>query len=202
VLQFIPKWKQWLELGQRQGGLTRYIHASGLPFLPDMGGGKTFPQVFCAPYSSLPVITRPVFTDNVIYGIGMKRKIGIFQLVVLLDSAAEANDAAQDLAELAEIQTPYINIREATYLIVKADGNEIATKEEIENAWRLVDVSEYDADVWRGLPEPLGYDVSRLRREVKDRYVILRPDRFVFAACRTAKDLIIAVKELGKILET
>ncbi|KAG0645327.1 3-(3-hydroxy-phenyl)propionate 3-hydroxycinnamic acid hydroxylase [Hyphodiscus hymeniophilus] len=202
VLQLVPRWKHWLELGQRQGELTHYTHAPGLPFLPNMGGGRTFPQVFCAPYSSLTCNMRPLFTDDVIFGVGVTAKTGIFQLVVLLDSAAEVNGAAQDLAELYGIQTPYIKIHEATYLIAKADRRDVAEKKEVEGIWRLVDAGEYDADVWRGLPEPLGYDVRRLRREVRGRYVILRPDRFVFAACSTGRDLICAVNELNKILDT
>ena len=95
-----------------------------MPFLPDMGGGRTFPLVSCAPYSSPPGTICPLLTDDVIYGVGMKAKSGIFQLVVLLDSAADTINAAQDLADLFEVQTPYVDIHEATYLIIWQDRNE------------------------------------------------------------------------------
>ncbi|KAN0095776.1 FAD/NAD(P)-binding domain containing protein [Hyaloscypha variabilis] len=45
-LQLIPSWRHWLELGQRQEGLTKYAWSPGMPFLPGLGGGKIFPRVF------------------------------------------------------------------------------------------------------------------------------------------------------------
>jgi hypothetical protein len=65
-LQLIPSWRHWLELGQRQEGLKKYAWSPGMPFLPGLGGGKIFPQVFCLPCSS--VATKAVFTDDVIFG--------------------------------------------------------------------------------------------------------------------------------------
>jgi hypothetical protein len=46
---------------------------------------------------------------------------------------------------------------------------------------------EYDANTCPDLLEPTGYDGARMRKEVKGSYVVVRLDRFVFAACNTAK---------------
>ena len=171
-----------------------------MPFLPNIGGGKTFPQVFCAPYGSPLNVTRPLFTDDVIYGVGALAKTALFQLVVLLENAVEANSAIQAVADVAKVQMSQICVREATYLVVGSATNDIIMQKGAENVWRLVHGNEYNADIWRGLPEPLGYDASRLRRDVKERYIILRPDRVIFAACKTVDDFAIAMKELEKFL--
>jgi predicted nucleic acid-binding protein len=160
----------------------------------------TFPQVFCAPAGSPFGACRPLFTDDVIYGRGATMKIAMFQLVVLLDSAAEANIAIQDLASLAEVQMPEICLKEATFFIVNSSDSEMVAKGDIEGAWRLVSEQEYDVALWHGLPEPVGYDAGRLRRDIQERYVIIRPDRFIFAACRSSGELALALKELGNFL--
>ena len=165
-----------------------------------MGGGKTFPQVFCAPFGSPFGASRPFFTDDVIYGHGTTAKTALFQLVVLLDTIAEASMAIQDLTGLAEVYNRAICVQEATYLVVDSSGGDIVAKVNLEGAWRLVTAQEYDVALWHGLPEPLGYDAGRLRRDVKEKYVILRPDRLIFAACRTLRELEVAAEELGNFL--
>jgi hypothetical protein len=162
-----------------------------------MGGGKAFPQVFCALFSSPFGASRPFFTDDVIYGHGTTAKTALFQLVVLLDTIAEASMAIQDLNSLAEVYNRGICVQEATYLVVDPSGGDMVAKGDLESVWKLVTAQEYDVTTWHGLPEPLGYDASRLRRDVKEKYVILRPDRFIFAACRTLRELEVAVEELG-----
>jgi hypothetical protein len=41
-----------------------------------------------------------------------------------------------------------------------------------------------------------GYDGNVLRREVKGKYIIVRPDRIIFAACMDIGELEIAMREL------
>ena len=190
-----------MELGQRQSGLTRYTYVPGLPFMPDMSGGRTFPQVLCAPIGSPLGSSRPLFTDDVIYGIGKTLRKEMFQLVVLLDTMAEAKTVMQDLNDLAEAYQQIISVQEATYLVINPIRENMDAKGDIEGVWRLVTVQEYDTSLWNDLPDPSGYDAGRLRQDVKGKYVILRPDRFIFAACRSLRELTVAVGELDKLLK-
>ena len=58
VRRFVRDWLIWIlslfpagrkSLEQKRG-LAQYRWSSGMPFLPELGGGKCFPQVFCTPF--------------------------------------------------------------------------------------------------------------------------------------------------------
>jgi hypothetical protein len=199
ALQLIPSWRHWLELGQRQEGMTKYTWAPGMPFLPALGGGATLPQVFCEPFDALPP-TRPLFTDDVIFA--PEKKV-LFQILVLLDRARDISGAVEVLADVKAEFEGELSVDEATYIIsqrlrdVEAD---VAKKFATEGAYRVVFAEEYDASACPERPEPVGYDGGRLRKEVKARFVIVRPDRFIFAACNTGKDLVKASRSLVEML--
>jgi hypothetical protein len=204
-LQLVPSWRHWLELGQRQEGMTKYAWSPGMPFLPALGGGRCFPQVFCERYNALQP-TKPLFTDDVIFTHGKKK--ALFQIVVLLDSGREISAAMQDLAQLREEFEGDLSVDEATYLVserLRDVQPNTAVKFDLENAnaeiYRVVYAEEYDVSTCPERPEPTGYDGGRLRKEVKARYVVVRPDRFVFAACNSARELVDVSKELWKVMQ-
>jgi len=193
--QLFPSWKHWLELGQRREGLTAYEWAPGMPFIPANGGGKVFPQVFCKPYGAR--VATPVFTDDVIFS---EEKTGLFQLVVLLANTAQMNGAVEDLAALEEKGQSELKVDEATFLI--DDGSHLVDNRDkqastVENIHTIIRSKKSDSSVWKGLPDPIGYDGSRMRREVKGKYVIVRPDRFIYAVCRSRGELINASNALA-----
>jgi hypothetical protein len=199
ALQLVPSWRHWLELGQRQEGMTKYTWAPGMPFLPTLGGGATLPQVFCEPYDALPP-TRPLFTDDVIFA---AHKKALFQIVVLLDHARDISGAMQDLADLKSEFEGELSVDEATYIIgerLRDIETDVVQKFATEGAYRIVYAEEYDASTCPEMPEPVGYDGARMRKEVKARYVIVRPDRFIFAGCNKGKDLVNASRSLVEVL--
>ncbi len=190
-----------MELGQRREGLTAYKWAPGMPFIPENGGGKVFPQVFCKPYGA--GATTPVFTDDVIFS---KGKTGLFQLVVLLANVTQINEAVEDLAALEEKGQIELKVDEATFLV--DDGSHLVDDRDkqgstVENIHTIIRSKTSDSSVWNGLPDPIGYDGSRMRREVKGKYVIVRPDRFIYAACRSRAELVnasnVLAKEMSKV---
>jgi len=121
----------------------------------------------------------------------------------LLDHARDIGGAVQDLADLKAEFEGDLSVGEATYIIaerlrdIEAD---VANKFATEAAFRIVFAEEYDVSTCPERPEPVGYDGARLRREVKAKYIIVRPDRFIFAACNTGKDLVNASKSLVEML--
>jgi hypothetical protein len=196
VLQLVPSWRHWLELGQRRDGLITYAYEPGMPFLPgDGGGGKMFPQVFCSPYGA--PVTSPVFTDDVIFTNGKK---ALFQLVVLLSDVKQLDGSIVALTELAKQGEGVLRIEEATY-IIDDPLNKTASSQKlaVDNAHWIIYKEKWDQSIWRDLPDPVGYDGSRMRKEVKGRYVIVRPDRFIYAACNTSEELIQASRSLAGV---
>ncbi|KAH9213520.1 hypothetical protein DL95DRAFT_302173 [Leptodontidium sp. 2 PMI_412] len=192
--QLIPSWRHWFELGQRQEGLTKYVWSPGMPFLPELGGGKIFPQVFCLPCGS--AATKAVFTDDVIFG---KGKTALFPLVVLLRAESEIENARRDLADLEKEHQGELRVEEASYFIDEPSFT-VCTQTSQGIAYRILHTELSNPSIWGGLPEPIGYDGSRLRREVEGRYVILRPDRFIFATCNTSVELVHASRSLSEAL--
>jgi hypothetical protein len=68
AIQLVPGGKRDLEKGPRKDGMIRYQYQSGMPFLPQYGGGVCFPQVYCAGLDGAQNVGQVVFTDDLIYG--------------------------------------------------------------------------------------------------------------------------------------
>ena len=90
LIQLIPAGRHWLELGPRREGMTRYKWQDGLPFLPTFNGGISLPQVYCAPIDPDSTDLQVTFTDDAIF---RPDKEGLFQIVVLLRSFSELDEA-------------------------------------------------------------------------------------------------------------
>lgn len=170
-----------------------------MPFLPQYGGGSSFPQVFAAPLNE-PAPSTPAFTDDAIFANG---KRGIFQIAVLLETAMQINVAQRELAEVISRNQTIIDTAETTYIIhshlpvLVAAQRVPHTSNDSKNIVRVIDADEYinagliNAPSSNRRPNPLYYDPNRIRRDLgkQIRYVVVRWDRIVFAACRDTQQL-------------
>lgn len=193
---------------------TAYEYVEGMAFLPEMHGGVLLPQVYCRAMDvgkdvgGKAAAAAPVaFTDDFIFGPG---KRGLFQLVVLLDCVEDISDARIALSRL-EISTSsegYVLPGDVTYIIHDISAasvtplSNLETKDGHERVVRVASGDEFAASpLCKGRPEPVRYDAYRLRNELGGkRFVILRPDRFVFAACKDSGELESALGKIGEVL--
>jgi hypothetical protein len=193
ALQLIPSWKRDLEKGPRKDGMIRYQYQPGMPFLPQYGGGVCFPQVYCAGLGGAPNAGRVAFTDDLIRG---PTKEGLFQVVVLVDRIDEVASAVGALTGLSQLSHGIVREDEATIFVhdLKAKLPSDLKMEVDQKAQlaRIATASEFAADkrLCRNRPAPKYYDAYRMKHEVHGKkFVIIRPDRFVYAACSSLKEL-------------
>ncbi|KAK0929687.1 hypothetical protein LTR29_016940 [Friedmanniomyces endolithicus] len=188
-LQMIPPVRRWIESGPRANGRTRYTYPAGLPFLPERGGGVLFSQTFC-----LPLVTDDsncmAFTDDVIFT-GKKQRL--FQLVVL--TSGDLNELRRLKAELGSLRTvcARLDTDEATFFIQRrfVPAHRTADDARISNTYRTATADEFErSPLCIGRPKVRDYKENDMWEGVKHKaVVILRPDRFVFAAVDTSEEL-------------
>lgn len=201
--QLIPSWKHWLELGPRRDGKIRYQYTPGMAFLPKFDGGLNLPQVYCVALDKERRKEGVHFTDDVIFTPG---KRGLFQLVILLQHVDELKAAWAALRDIDGVAKGEMRADEATVIIhdVLAECPPSNTDNAMYgNIFRIATGEEFaqDARLCKRRPAPMYYDTYRMIREVGGkRYVILRPDRFVFAACRDRDELHEAVRKIEEVL--
>ena len=214
LIQLVPSWRYDLELGPRKAGMTRYDYIPGAPFLPDYGGGISFPQVFAGPIDQLaPAL--PMFTDDAIFS---KQKRGIFQVVALIDSLEQLQSAQEQVLSLGADynRDDIVSLTETTYIVHnQAHQNAEATllsalPAGATNIVRVVGAKEYKAvgetteAIASGFPrpQPLFYEPNRIYKELgKDvAFVIVRWDRIVFARCRNLAELKEALSKVEDVL--
>lgn len=204
AIQLVPTWRQQLEQGHRAQGMTKYDWALGMPFLPQFGGGNSFPQVFCAPING-PAPAIPMFTDDAVFN---AVKNGCFQIVVLLDSSLQLASAIEEVKSITcQIGNGIIlDTKETTYLVHNQIGGvsgiasvDVDLLQDTTSCVRILDAQEYasagltKAAIATGFtrPAPLYYDPNRIKKDlgVTTRYVIVRWDRMVFASCQNVAEL-------------
>ncbi|PUU76259.1 putative monooxygenase [Tuber borchii] len=208
LIRLWPAWAHQLELGPRAEGMVRYSWTKGMPFLPLLGGGGCIPQVWSAPLAE-GAGKGDIFTDDAIFRMGKK---GLFQVVVLLDSIDDVEDAMMGLAGLDEASSGEVLAEEATFIIHDTSLSDPAARHTIprdmarnEGIVRIVSAEEAkvcnDSEKVPTWPEPLYYNCYRLQEEYAGkRYLIVRPDRFAFAACEGRDELMEAAGMIGKVL--
>ncbi|KAM5527617.1 putative monooxygenase [Fusarium oxysporum f. sp. phaseoli] len=202
LMQLVPSWKHWLQLGNRRDGMVRYQweEGTGMAFLPKLGGGVNFPQVYATSITDSPRSETVFFTDDIIFN---PQKKGIFQVVVLLQLNRSIGSIETVLSGLQEFSAGALQDGEATWFLDSTDVPPSALKGP--RIYRLATAVEFarDPSLSTGRPEPLGYDPHRMSKEVGNKtFVILRPDRFVFAACDTRSELVHAAEMLRKLIAT
>lgn len=199
VMQLIPPIKHQLELGPRSEGPVRYTHSDGMPFLPNHHGGIAFPQTYCLKLVELDKRVR--FTDDVIFS---KKKTKLFQIIVLLDTPSQATATIEAMGGIDGFSDGHLSTEEATLLVQTKDcvPNDESTGLASLSLFRTATAEEFEqSDLCVGRPKPHGYNDSQIWNVMKGkRFVIVRHDRFVYAACDTRAELVEAAKCLGKFL--
>ena len=200
VLQLSPQVKRYLEKGPRVHGMTRYRPMPGLPFVAKLGGGLNIPQVYVRDLVS----GRVTFSDDLLFASSKK---GLFQLLVLADKSEEVWTAQQEVQGLSQRTDGRIREHEATILIHDLNANAKAAPSDLPPGVRIARIAsgeEFAADpvLCRNRPPPKFYNPFRIRKDIgpRVRFVVLRPDRFVYAACLSKEELWAAVGMLKDLL--
>ena len=183
--------------------MQRYQYAPGLAFIGEMGGGLLVPQAYVFNFRRQKV----EFSDDLIFS---PEKQGLFQLVILPDDVTQLEPPARDLNDLTFLSNGLLLPIEATIIIQStqatlpmAPDNTSVYQHQIHHITRLATGDEFAASptLCKNRPPPIGYDPMRMRKEVAGKkYVIIRPDRFVYAACDTVMELKQAVSKLSNAL--
>ena len=199
ILQLSPHVRHHLERGPRLEGMTRYQQASGLPFIAELGGGLNIPQVYAR-----DLLGQKLFlTDDIIFALSKK---GMFQLLILVDQLQRGWKAWEEVQGLSERSEGRLREDEATILLHDLNAERIDCKYVPVKIVRIASGDEFaaDPDLCRSRPKPRYYDPFRIRKEVgrKVIFVVLRPDRFVYAACSNAQELSSALDRLKELLYT
>lgn len=207
AMQIIPSWRHWQRLGNRRDGMTQY-EAGGiepLAFVPGMKGGKNFPQVYvtAAQASASPARGRVHFSDDIIFSTS---KRGVFQVVALLSSHTLVDAVVADLRGLEEQTAGYLLEAEVSMFsnTARPTGSESEPRGQSQTLYRSATASEFVQEhvISRERPEPLEYNPQRIFAEFGvGKYIILRPDRFVFAVCSSRSELMEAAQRLLDFVE-
>ncbi|KAH8760177.1 monooxygenase [Hyaloscypha finlandica] len=186
--QLIPVLNRKLEKGPRRDGMIRYNWRDGLPFLGDSYGGLSLPQVYCSPVSSSPKALEIMFTDDVIF---QKSKKGMFQLVVLMESLADLGTTRKSILGIDDLSNHHLLAEEATFIVqtpaVNCNAVDVGN-----DVFRIATAEEFAAteSLCRNRPAPQYYDMYRIKKGLHGKkFAIVRPDRFLYAACDTIDQL-------------
>ncbi|CAL5874394.1 uncharacterized protein PFLUO_LOCUS8690 [Penicillium psychrofluorescens] len=183
LVQLVPSWRHDLRLGRRKEGLVRYKHSDGMPFLPEFNGGLSLPQVYCTAVNKADAEIR--FTDDVIFA---AHKKCLFQLLVYVKTLDEVADAKRVISDIDDISHSEIRASEVTVLVEDLSST---SPEMDDDVFRLATADEFAQSLLcEGRPAPQYYDPYSLGKELTGtRFIIVRPDRFIFAACNSREDL-------------
>ncbi|GAB1207665.1 hypothetical protein APSETT445_006390 [Aspergillus pseudonomiae] len=185
LAQLVPSWKRHLQLGRRKDGMIRYVHSDGMPFMPDLNGGLNLPQVFCKDMTG-----NVLFTDDVIFHSKQK---SIFRLFVYLRNDEELARTRAVLREVEELSQSEFAADQVPFVI------EDITKRgagDDKNVFQIASAEEFArSPLCKGRPEPTYYEPFLMRTEVRAKYIIVRPDRVVFAACEDEQSLKTAIEQ-------
>lgn len=168
--------------------MVKYQHQIGMPFMPEFGGGVCVPQVFCKRFDQAN--SAIMFTDDVV--IKCTRGRGLFQLVVYVTSVSELAGAKEAMKDIEEISQGEFKPADTTYLVEEGDNaSSDSAKEDLSTVFQIASGDDFAASpLCRGRPPPYFYDPKRLGGETGgNRFLVVRPDRFLFAACSTKEDL-------------
>ncbi|OJJ96094.1 hypothetical protein ASPACDRAFT_54915 [Aspergillus aculeatus ATCC 16872] len=191
LIQFVPSWRRQLELGRRRNGMVRYRYLDGMPFIPELNGGVNLPQVYGKTSNG-----EIVFTDDIIF---RSQREGIFQMFVYLRNDEKLSGVRKVLQEVEQLSKGTIMANNVPIMV-----EESVADVQDPNVIALATGDEFaSSPLCNRRPEPMLYDRFALRKEVRGRYCIVRPDRFIFAACNDIKALHGAIRSmLGYLQQT
>ena len=171
--------------------LPKYDYSEGMAFFPHSQGGMMFSQVYLRTAED-----TLLFSDDMIFTLG---KRSLFQLVVLASSSSEIQELAE---ELRRVRVAEQMIEEASYIV--QDLNVESTKMEMKGlkVARIASADEFKkSPLSDGSVSVLGYNPHLWRSQHPGRrYIVLRPDRFVFAACKDVMELADALRAVARIM--
>ncbi|TKA60779.1 hypothetical protein B0A55_12547 [Friedmanniomyces simplex] len=198
AMQLVPSWKRRTDKAGR--ATTRYHHLPGLPFLPEYGGGVNLAQVYARPLDG--PADAVTFTDDLIFG---RNKKGIVQLLIIVDKASQVGIAVEEAEGVPELFGDLVREGEATLLVndLAATSNDVHGR----RGWIVARVASGDEfarekKLCGSRPSPANYNAWRIRDELKAnaKYVLVRADKFVFAACINREELEVALLSLPECL--
>lgn len=191
LIQLVPSWKRDVQLGRRKDGLVRYTYSTGMPFIPELNGGLNIPQVYCRSTNG-----EVHFTDDIIF---QPQANGLFRMFVYLQSGVGLLSARKILQKVEEWSGGEIVAGQTPFIIEEYHGREGT---EDANVYQLASGEEFaKSPLCNCRPEPAGYDKYLLRDKAKGSFVIVRPDRFIFAACNGEHELRTAVGCMMDVLQ-
>lgn len=195
IMKLVPSWRRQLRLGPRKDGMVRYQFSPGMPFIPHLNGGLCLPQVYCKSSSG-----EVFFTDDIIFNPSKK---GLFQLLVYLQAPSELASARNIIFAIERLSRGEIRIDEATYIVEDQDWNPTGGQG-VYSVYQLASAAEFTvSSLCDGRPEPRYYDMQYLGKALGgSKYVIVRPDRFIFAACSNLEEIERAAREAAEYLQT
>jgi hypothetical protein len=193
AIQLVPSWRREVSKGSRAQGMTRYQYQPGLAFVEHMGGGLLLPQVYAFGFRSRKIH----FTDDLIFA---PAKQGLFQLLILPTGTDEIEQLTTGLEAVEEASRGLLFADEATVLVQSTKASmlplDIKIPQEVARIATGDEFAEHET-LCKGRPLPVGYDELRMSKEVQQqKYVVVRPDMFVFAACNNVVELEQAVSRL------
>lgn len=202
IAQMIPSVRRSLERPPIDP--PEYKYEEGMQFLSHLGGGKCWFQIYCKRLGKEEGVT---FSDDLIFD---AEKKSMFQLVVLLDTIEDLPAACEQLKGVKKglIETGNM-IDEATYIVQDSHADH-ATWEKLDletkttlDVFRVSTAKEFAVSaLCREREAPEGYEESRLKKSTEGKtFIIIRPDRFVFASCKDMLELSQAIEVMGQILE-
>jgi hypothetical protein len=187
-MQRTPWLRERLEASQSE--LPSYQYGEGMSFFPDLQGGVSFSQIY--------VVTpdgRVRFSDDFIFG---PEKQNLFQIIILVDNLSEVSEGANELKKV-EATTAKSMIDEATYIVHDLEAD-VDGKNGL-NIARIASTAEFNnSPLSSGRIPAVRYDPYLLKVQHRGRrYIIVRPDRFVFAACKDGSEVSRALEAVNRV---
>lgn len=136
------------------------------------------------------------FTDDMIFRANVH---GLFRMFVYLRIDTEVVSARDTLQKVEAWSKGEICANQVPIIVDEmGQGKEMITSDQV---YQIASDDEFaNSPLCNRRPEPVCYDKHLLRDTVGGKYVIMRPDRFVFAACNTERELAEAVTCMMEIL--
>ncbi|KAL5042189.1 hypothetical protein BDW71DRAFT_217120 [Aspergillus fruticulosus] len=163
------------------------LFSLGIPFIPDLKGGACLPQVYCKSRAG-----TEFFTDDV--------------LLVYLEGPNELASARETVFAIEGYSKGGVHIDDATYLVQDTDWSfDSADDHDSTNSvYQLASAEDFArSPLCDGRPEPQYYDMYYLGKVLGERkYVIVRPDRFMFAVRSNLEELQRTVVEAAEYLQS
>ena len=165
--------------------------------MPELSGGLCFPQTYCVALQKGATVQ---FTDDVIFG----DKNSMFQIVVLLNSLNELETAILGLKGLNK-DSKLLPPHNATFFVPRTSYKPGDFHDGLHQpVYRTATGDEFARSMLcNSRPIPRGYDETLMWKSVDGkRYVVLRPDRFVFAVCNTEAELAKVTARMVQLFES